>query len=222
MLSARTEGILLVAVLLLSGALSWWLTLRPIVETDPTRFDALPSSLNGFQAVELEIDESVSKMLAADHNVQRAYLHPQRFVVFVYVGYYGTRRGGTPEHTPDVCYPAQGWEIVASRTHSVGGAEGFDVREFVVEKDGEQRLVHYWYRTTFATGITSVPGLRLQHFWGRLTGNRGDGALIRLSTQIHEGGLDGARSRLYGLDLALEEALETVWNSAESEIAALR
>lgn len=211
MLSRRGESGLLIIVLLLVGALSWALMLRPVPDSDPARFAALPRTLNGWEAIELEIDESVSEMLAADQNVQRAYVHPHHYVVFVYVGYYGTRRGGTPEHTPDVCYPAQGCSIVESTDRSIGGAGGFDVREFVVEKDGERRLVHYWYRTSHRTGITSIARLRLAHFWGRLVRNRGDGALVRLSTPIEDDDIEGARSRLQGLDLALEEALEDVW-----------
>ena len=54
------------------------------------------------------------------------------------------------------------------------------------------------------------------HFWGRLTANRGDGALVRLSTQIEGGDVDGARSRLYGLDVAFEDAIEGVWMAAEA------
>jgi len=127
------------------------------------------------------------------------------------VGRYGTRRGGTPEHTPDVCYLAQGWTIVEATDRAIGGRDGFDVREFVVEKDGERRLVHYWYRTSHRTGITSIARLRLAHFWGRLVRNRGDGALVRLSTPTEGDDVAGARSRLQGLDVALEEALEGVW-----------
>lgn len=211
-MSRRIEGALLAAILVLVGGLSWWLTFRPVEEADPARFDALPRIVNGWKAVDLEIDQSVSDMLAADHNVQRAYLHPQRYVVFVYVGYYGTRRGGTPEHTPDVCYPSQGWTIVESTERRLGGEAGFDVQEFVVQKDAETRLVHYWYRTSQVTGITSVPRLRMQHFWGRLTENRGDGALIRLSTQIGPDGVEGARSRLFGLDAAIEGAVAQIWS----------
>jgi len=210
-LSRRSESALLIAVLVGVGVLSWSLLLRPVPDSDPTRFAALPGTLNGWESIELEIDESVSEMLAADQNVQRAYVHPHRYVVFVYVGYYGTRRGGTPEHTPDVCYPAQGWTIVEATDRSIGGRDGFDVREFVVEKDGERRLVHYWYRTSHRTGITSIARLRLAHFWGRLVRNRGDGALVRLSTPIEGDDVAGARSRLQGLDVALEEALEGVW-----------
>lgn len=205
------EGIALVAMLVVAGAVSWWLLLRPPPETDPTRLDALPARFEGWQAFDIAIDESVAEMLAADHHVQRAYRHDQGYVVFVYVGYYGTRRGGTPEHTPDVCYPAQGWAILESHERRVGGRDGFDLREFLVEQEGERRLVHFWYRTDHASGLTSTTDLRLHHFWSRLTRNRGDGALVRLSTIIRGEEVDAARARLLGLEVAVEDALDRVW-----------
>jgi EpsI family protein len=219
MLNRPWEAVLLIGILFLAGAGAWWLMLRPVSDHDPTAFDALPDVLNGWQAFDIEMDQSVSEMLGADHNVQRAYLHPQGYHVFVYIGYYGTRRGGTPEHTPDVCYPSQGWSIVESERRRVGGRDGFELREFVVEKDGEQRLVHFWYRTGVTTGITSILGLRLNHFWGRLTRNRGDGALIRLSTSISEGELAAARGRLLGMDVRLESAIEELWPGGTTQLA---
>lgn len=210
MLSRNGEGVLLIGVLLAVGAVSWWLMLRPFVEYDPTRFDRLPSEINGWRAIDLEMDEAVSEMLAADHNVQRAYFHDQGYAVFVYIGYYGTARGGTPEHTPDVCYPAQGWEVVEAGAQSIGGAKGLAVQELLVEKAGERRLVHFWYRTSHSTGIASVLGLRMQHFWGRIARNRGDGALIRLSTRV-DGDVSGARSRLLGMVVAVEAELDRLF-----------
>ena len=211
MLTRNMEAALLLAILLLTGAASWWLMLRPTAVHDATAFDALPSELQGWRAFDIELDESVSEMLGADHNVQRAYVHPLGYHVFVYVGYYGTERGGTPEHTPDICYPAQGWAIAQETVRRVGGSDGFDLQEFIVTKGDERRLVHYWYRTGIRSGITSVLSLRLNHFWGRLTENRGDGALIRLSTKISGENLDEARGRLYGLDSVVENAIAEIW-----------
>ncbi len=207
---------LVFGMLILTGVAAWWLALRPTADFDADALDALPRQINGWQAVEIEMDESVSDMLAADHNVQRAYLHPHGFQIFVYVGYYGTARGGTPEHTPDVCYPAQGWSISSADRQRVGGKAGFELQEFTVEKDGEERLVHFWYRTERVSGITTVAGLRLSHFWGRLTRNRGDGALIRVSTPVQDGDRDAARARLFGFDAAVEAALSNVWPQRHS------
>jgi hypothetical protein len=64
-----------------------------------------------------------------------------------------------------------------------------------------------------------VTGLRLSHFWERLTLNRGDGALIRLSTPILDADPDAARARLFGLDAAVEAALSQVWPTRSVSLA---
>lgn len=216
----QRQMLLLLPVLLASGALAWWLSLRPAQAPDVRGLAQLPSTLNDWTAMDLEIDQSVSDMLRADANVQRAYLHPQGYAVYVYVGYYGTERGGVPEHTPDICYPAQGWQILSGRNIRIGGREGLSAREFVVEKGGERRLVHFWYRTRTASGITSTFGLQLRQFWGRVTSNRGDGALVRLSTPVYDGDLTSARAKLMPLGRAVDHAISSAWPT-EAEVGTL-
>ncbi len=218
-MNRRVELGVAIGLMLLTGIASWWLLLRPAVEHDAAVFDALPTELNGWRSVDLAIDEAVSDILAADHNVQRAYLHPLGYQIFVYVGYYGTERGGTPEHTPDICYPAQGWQIVESMIQRAGGQGGFDLREFVVEQAGERRLVHYWYRTGSQSGLTSVVGLRLRHVVDRMTENRGDGALVRLSTPLDSSNIASARTRLFSMDRVVEEALVGLWPNDSQSVA---
>jgi EpsI family protein len=206
------EPALLLLTLVLTGCVAWWLSFRTPVEFDANVFDSLPRELNGWSSVDVEIDEGVAALLRADHHVQRAYTHRLGYLVYVYVGYYGTERGGSPEHTPDVCYPSQGWALERDETVRIGGrTDGLAMREFQVEKGGETRLVHFWYRTQHSSGFTSTLSLRLRQFWGRLTTNRGDGALVRLSTPVLDDDLMAARLRLFGLDAAVEEALDRVW-----------
>lgn len=211
------QAVGVLVLLLLTGLAAWWLDQRPGLAGDAATLRQLPPELAGWQAVDVPMEQEVADMLRADENVQRAYIHPQGYVVFVYVGYYGTQRGGTPEHTPEMCYPAQGWNIVERDAYRVGGAiggeDGFTAREFVVEKDRERHLVHFWYRTAAKTGIQSTAALRWNHFWARLSAGRGDGALVRLDTRIEDGDVDAARRKLVPMDRALESALATVWPS---------
>lgn len=216
---SRAQEIGLVLSLLLAGGLSWWLMLRPAVGTDASSLDALPKELNGWRSVDVAMDSEVTDMLGADYHIQRTYQHRQRLVTFVYLGYYGSQSGGTPEHTPEVCYPAQGWVIRQSLIRRIGGRDGFDVRELLVEKEGEQRLVHFWYRTARATGLTSTAQLRLQHFWGRLTRDEGDGALIRLSTPVRGGEVGAERQRLESMDLLIERMMHEIWPAPGSPLA---
>jgi len=221
---------LLFLVLLLTGATSWWLLLRSVPEADSGSLDALATNLGGWQAIDIEMDQAVADMLGADHNVQRAYHHPLGYTVFVYIGYYGSERGGVPEHTPGVCYPAQGWTVVASRGQNVGGRDGLDLREYVVESEGARRLVHFWYRTSQSSGITSILGLRMRQFLGRMTNEGTDGALIRLSIPLPDldrpydrelaDGYNSARERLFALDLQVEAELDRVWPRAHRTASA--
>jgi len=211
MSAERIQAAGLLALLVVTGAFAWWLTDRGDRRLDVDTLRSLPAELSGWRAIDLALEQDVAEMLRADANVQRAYLHPLGYVVHVYIGYYGTERGGTPEHTPDVCYPAQGWAIRASEVVPVGGRAGFAVREFLVEKDGERQLVHFWYQTRGRPGILSIASLRWHHFWDRLRADRADGALVRLSTPIEADALDAARQKLQLMDLAVESELARVW-----------
>lgn len=201
----------LLTLLVVTGICAWALSFRPDLAGDVETLRQLPSELAGWQAVDIPMEKDVADMLRADANVQRAYVHSLGYVIFVYVGYYGTARGGTPEHTPEVCYPAQGWDVVESVSVDLGGESELSAREFVIEKNGEQRLVHFWYRTEDKTGIQSTASLRWRHFWSQLAAGRGDGALVRLDTSIEYGDVDGARQKLVAMDRALESALGAVW-----------
>lgn len=207
----RIEAIAILIVLLMTGIVAWWLTQRPGLAPDVASLRELPPAVADWRAIDIPIEQGVADMLRADLNVQRAYVHPQGYVVYVYVGYYGTTRGGTPEHTPELCYPAQGWEILERDSVEIAGADGLAVREFVVEKGGERRLVHFWYRTAEATGIRSTAALRWRHFWARLAAGRGDGALVRLDTPIEGDDVDAARLKLLPMDRAIESAVNDFW-----------
>jgi len=207
----RFQTIGLLTLLLLTGITAWWLSLRPVAASDAATLRTLPAELAGWNAVDIPMEQDVADMLRADANVQRAYIHPLGFVVYVYVGYYGTARGGTPEHTPEMCYPAQGWQIDETGSVAIGGNGGFMARELVVEKEGERRLVHFWYRTQAKTGIQSTAALRWSHLQARLFAGRGDGALVRLDAPIEDDDIDAARQKLLAMDRALESALATVW-----------
>ena len=109
--------------------------------------------------------------------------------------------------------------FVESTIQRAGGQGGFDLREFVVEQKGVQRLVHYWYRTGGQSGLTSVIELRLRHVVDRMTENRGGGALVRLSTPLGGSEIESARTRLFSMDRVVEETLVGVWPNDSQSVA---
>jgi EpsI family protein len=214
-LSRRSEqravtatAIALVAV----GCVAWWLAVRPALEVDSRELAGLPSQVDSWSSVEVPLEASVESMLQADFNLQRAYIHPLGDVIWLYVGYYGTARGGRPEHLPRTCYHAHGWNIAAQGELEVDPGLGLRANEYVVEREGQVRLVHFWYRSHRETGILNMLELTVDHLLGRFLGRRADGALVRISTPLESTeALVAARSKLVGFGAALDVLLAERW-----------
>ena len=85
------------------------------------------------------------------------------------------------------------------------------VNEYIVEREGERRLVHFWYRSVYRTGMLGGWDQNVDRFVGRLRHGRADGALIRLSTPLR--GEDGvtARSRLMAFARLLDPLVAERW-----------
>lgn len=206
----------MIVLLCAFGGAGWWLYLRPAVEVDPDRIEAVSMRLGEWQGVDIPISEGIEAMLQADAQLQRRYVSASGEVVWLYVGYYGTARGGRPEHTPWACYPSAGWRIASSLERPLvahaAPIEGAGLMELVVEQAGEQRLVHFWYATHRSIGIATDAKLTLDHLAGRIWGGgRADGALVRISTPIGPDGVEAARQRLERIADPLLKEIAAHW-----------
>ena len=197
--------------LLLAGALAWMLWLKPPLRVDAAPLAALPEVLDGWQGRDLPLEGTVESMLQADFNVQRVYVHPLGGPIWIYVGYYGTARGGRPEHTPPVCYTAHGYRIEDERVVSLDPARGLRANEMTVAHDGRREMVLYWYRSHRRGGLLDGLDLSLDKLASRLSSGRADGALLRTSIELH--GIDDTASRsvLLAFSAALDQAVAEHW-----------
>lgn len=210
-MSERVGTLVVVAALVAAGALAWWIELRAELAPSPDSLATIPFQIGSFEGEDLPVGATVESILEADYHLQRAYEHVHGDLVWLYVGYYGTKKGGTPEHPPRVCYTAHGWDIVNTRTVPRRADGRRDATEYLVELDGQRRLVLFWYRSFRAPNLRSIFQLRLDHVVGQLTEGRADGALVRLSTPILDGDRVAARNRLLHFAAALEDELEEAW-----------
>jgi EpsI family protein len=209
--SERASTVAAIAILLFAGALAWSFQGREPLVPRPESLAALPYQLGGYSGIDSPVGQNVEDMLSADFNVQREYLHPLGQVLWLYLGYYGTGRGGTPEHTPAACYAAHGWEILDERRVLVDAASGHRAVEYLVESRGQQQLVLFWYRSYRGSGFGSTLALQLDHILGKLRDGRGDGALVRLSMPMNGIDRDAGRGMLISFARELERSLGGVW-----------
>jgi EpsI family protein len=211
-MSERLSYAGLLLLVALGGGFAWAFALGNRLDADPSALASVPLDVADWHGVDVPVESDVEAMLRADYNLQRAYERPDGSLVWIYVGYYGTRRGGRPEHTPPACYEANGYAILYEQTLAIDPASGLRVRELLVEQDGERRLAHFWYRARGTTGILDGLGISLERFRRRFSDGRGDAALLRVSTVVYgPDDLEPARGRLLELGKFLDRAVAERW-----------
>ena len=144
----------------------------------------LPMETAGFKASEDIFPDAVYKELNADEHVYRHYRSNDGRQVDLYIGYYGTAKGGRTGHNPYACLPGGGWGIVDSQKVKLKVdyyPNGVEVNYILSQKGITYNIVLHWYQAlgskVLATGIQQ----NIQRFLGRVFHNRNDGAFVRVS-----------------------------------------
>ena len=152
------------------------------------RLDALPYTLLGFTGTDERFTDSVYAVLANDHNLYRRYAAPDGRTIQLYIGYYGTAKGGRPSHVPQFCYTGQGYSIEAWENISrPDGRPNEFLNKMIVRRQQERQLVLFWLLGHENTIPKNGIELNLMRLGNRVLGARDDGSLIRVSMTIPPG-----------------------------------
>jgi len=187
--SARGRLVAVAAALLPPGLLlGAWLRAGAI-ETGYASL-SLPRQLGPWVATEDQrLDPEILEQIGPDAHLLRLYEAPGRSVVWIYLGLYAGRGGyQKAAHEPEVCYPAQGWEVLGSRTVEIEvGAPGpatLRAKLLDAHRDLEKEAVLYWFQPAGrwpAQGaleeilrIGDAIGGRPQYAFARLSAPAGD------------------------------------------------
>lgn len=149
-----------------------------------TNLENLPMVINGYEGKESFFPDSVYKELNADKHVYRRYRNGAGEQIDLYIGYYGTAKGGRTGHNPYACLPGAGWGIIESykvRLMPEGHKGGIDVNYILARKGETYEVLLHWYQTAGDKVLSSGIQQNIQRFLGRIFYNRNDGAFIRVS-----------------------------------------
>ena len=121
----------------------------------------------------------------ADSSLLRIYHKGDGQPVIAYVGFFGDLTTIMEVHTPELCYPAQGWGIRSIGDISVGGLRGTQIpaRMIVADKSGDRRLVMWWYNAGLRPFQTRIRYVYAMLMMSAFTG-RTDGSMVRLETPL--------------------------------------
>jgi EpsI family protein len=160
-----------------------------------TNLENLPMEISGFKATEDFFPDSVYKELNADKHVYRHYRNGDGKQVNLYIGYYGTAKGGRTGHNPYACLPGAGWGIVDSRSVRVNSryhTSTVNVNYVLARKGETYESVLHWYQSAGNKVLSTGIQQNIERFKGRIFYNRNDGAFVRVSVLADQKGIEEA------------------------------
>ena len=176
-LTAAAIGFLLPALALAR----WSASTAPNVAS--VRLPVLPEPIATWTlAAESQISAIEMAIVRPDAHLLRWYGAPDRSPMLLYVGLYGGRAGyDAGAHDPEVCYPAQGWQILGSRDVDVPLANGetLTAKLLDVHLGTERQAVLYWFQPAARWPATAAVDQFLRIF--DAVAGRPQYAFVRLS-----------------------------------------
>jgi EpsI family protein len=151
-------------------------------------FAAFPTQLADWSGRDLsDLSVAEKRVLAADSYLLREYRQDITGAeVDLFVVYYGSQRSGDALHSPKNCLPGTGWEPVSSGVILISDParadSSFKADHYVVEKDGLELDVLYWYQAHGRRFASEYLG-KIYLAWDGITKGRTDGAMIRITAR---------------------------------------
>jgi len=187
-----------VVIMILSAAAVATVFSRPVPAVVQTNLEKLPMTISGYTATEDFFSDAVYNELNADKHVYRHYKAPNGDLVDLYIGYYGTAKGGRTGHNPYACLPGSGAAIVDTDVLSLKQAvtgKSVPVNYILSRKDGANTVMLHWYQTAGKTVVSTGLKQNIERFKGRILHNRNDGAFVRITTYSTDAEVQKARLR---------------------------
>jgi EpsI family protein len=159
-------------------------------------WDVVPYEMDGWSGFESRFDPIYGGD-PSDTRLLRVYRRGDQPPVILYVGFFGELAKILDIHTPELCYPAEGWEILRSGKSSAGSfrSEQIQAKEILVDKGGNRRLVVWWYNAGPRPIQTRIRNVYAMLAMSMITG-RTDGSMVRVETPLGSGGEAEAEKRV--------------------------
>ena len=117
-----------------------------------------------------------------NQTLSRTYVDAMGNRIMLSVAYGGDQSDGTRAHRPEVCYPAQGFQLTDSSTDTLRGSlDGMRVRHLVARLGGRNEIITYWMVIGDKVTVTGTEA-KLAQLSYSMRGVIPDGMLVRVST----------------------------------------
>lgn len=140
-----------------------------------------------------KIDETITPLIANpqqqalinkiyNQTLVRTYVNPSGDRIMLSIAYGGDQSDDMAVHKPEICYPAQGFQILKNATDVFTTGQGsIPVRRLVAAQGQRVEPITYWTTVGDAVAVNGVKW-KLQQLKYGLTGKIPDGLLFRISS----------------------------------------
>lgn len=201
-------------LMIVSAALTMALTPTKKIADLQDRFDLevmIPAKFGNWKIddsiIPLQVDADTQAKLDKIYNqtLSRTYVNSYGERIMLSIAYGGDQSDNLAVHKPEVCYYAQGFEIMKIHADELLTQYGkFPIKRLMAVKGNRNEPITYWV----TIGNKAVlPGIeeKLQQLRYGLTGNVPDGMLVRVST------IDTDKEKAYQLqNLFIQDLLSTI------------
>lgn len=193
---SHIRWITLALCLMLFGGLGW--ALRPTivqVPPGPSIGDRLPEKVGAWRLAFNTLDQiaassaNLSLEQPYDEVASRVYADPSGGSMMVTLAYGRNQRQEIKIHRPELCYPAQGFQVKSleniefPHVHSLTSAEAITGKRMVTSGGDFDEIVSYWIRIGDTYSDSAIK-TRLTILREGLKGRMTDGILVRVSQRV--------------------------------------
>ena len=157
----------------------------------------IPMQIGKWKGQDLSLDETVYDILETRAIIHRSFIAGNRDTVFLSIVHYNDTK--VDFHTPEGCLGGRGQKITKT-TKAITLFSGvqqrtFDIAQIISTTAKGQNLVYYFYKSGQFIGSNYIK-MRLSIAANKVKRNDTRGSLIRISTELTQGNLPAAESRL--------------------------
>ncbi len=193
---ARPQNLVVAICMLLAAGLAFALTPRQLAADKGERIDLetlVPQSFGDWRIdssiVPIAPNPQAQELLSKLYNqtLARTYVNSHGTRVMLSVAYGGDQSDAMQVHKPEVCYPAQGFQVLDIRDGSLETSHGtIPVRRLMARNGPRSEPVTYWIIIGNRIALGSLER-KLEQLKFGLTGTVPDGLLFRVSTLTADG-----------------------------------
>lgn len=176
--------IILIVLLIISGAISWNFSLKKYLAKDTVDISHFPQKIAAWSSEDLPISAEDYDILETKNVFVRRYTNPQKEKMYLFIVYSQNNR--KVSHPPEVCYTGSGISILKHTQNSIAVPTEhrmLEVNELLLAKGKTKQLAFYWFKV--GDSFTSS-------YWKQqiliavktLLGQPASSALIRVSKDV--------------------------------------